>query len=102
MDIKLNQQEIETLNDLFPNAGPERTAAEAKILARKKVNMERVDNNRSNFRVIVSKKGAVSVYGLGNRFPTTLYKEQWEQVFGGRETIEQVCATAPTRPSRKK
>jgi hypothetical protein len=29
----------------------------------------------------VSQKGAVSVYGLG-RFPVTLYKEQWERLFG--------------------
>jgi hypothetical protein len=28
----------------------------------------------------VSKKGAVSVYGL-SRFPTTLYANQWEKVF---------------------
>jgi hypothetical protein len=27
----------------------------------------------------VSPKGAVSVYGLG-RFPTTLYREQWEKI----------------------
>jgi predicted amino acid dehydrogenase len=27
----------------------------------------------------VSKKGGVSVYGLG-RFPVTLYKEQWEKL----------------------
>jgi len=27
----------------------------------------------------VSQKGAISVYGLG-RFPTTLYREQWEKI----------------------
>ena len=30
----------------------------------------------SGIRIKVSKKGAVSVYGMG-RFPVTLYKEQW-------------------------
>jgi hypothetical protein len=30
----------------------------------------------SGFRLKVSEKGAVSVYGMG-RFPVTLYKEQW-------------------------
>jgi hypothetical protein len=30
----------------------------------------------SNIRMKVSKKGAVSIYGMG-RFPVTLYKEQW-------------------------
>ena len=30
----------------------------------------------SSFRMKVSEKGAVSIYGMG-RFPVTLYKEQW-------------------------
>ena len=30
----------------------------------------------SGFRMKVSEKGAVSIYGMG-RFPVTLYKEQW-------------------------
>jgi hypothetical protein len=30
----------------------------------------------SDFRMKVSEKGAISVYGMG-RFPVTLYKEQW-------------------------
>lgn len=28
----------------------------------------------------VSEKGAVSVYGLGGRWPVTLYAEQWERL----------------------
>ena len=34
----------------------------------------------------VSQKGAVSVYGL-NRFPVTLYKEQWERLLDITEQI---------------
>jgi hypothetical protein len=34
---------------------------------------------RSKLFPKVSQKGAISVYGLG-RFPTTLYREQWEKV----------------------
>lgn len=34
----------------------------------------------------VSKKGAVSLYGMG-RWPTTLYPAQWEKVLGEAETI---------------
>lgn len=34
----------------------------------------------------VSQKGAVSVYGL-NRFPVTLYKEQWERLLDFQEQI---------------
>jgi hypothetical protein len=30
--------------------------------------------------VKISEKGAVSVYGLNQRFPTTLYAEQWERL----------------------
>ena len=29
----------------------------------------------------VAPKGGVSVYGLGSRFPTTLYKAQWRKLF---------------------
>ena len=28
----------------------------------------------------VSEKGAVSVYGLGSKFPVTLYASQWERL----------------------
>lgn len=35
----------------------------------------------------VSQKGAVSVYGLG-RFPTTLYKGQWEKLIESVPTIQ--------------
>lgn len=36
----------------------------------------------------VSQKGAVSVYGL-NRFPVTLYKEQWERLLDISEQIRE-------------
>ena len=34
----------------------------------------------------VSQKGAVSAYGMG-RFPTTLYKEQWEKLLKQKEEL---------------
>ena len=37
-------------------------------------------NTKSNGGFRVSKKGAISVYGLG-RFPVTLYQEQWVALF---------------------
>ena len=37
--------------------------------------------------VKVSNKGAVSIYGL-NRFPVTLYAEQWARVFAEKATVE--------------
>ena len=36
----------------------------------------------------VSEKGALSIYGL-NRFPVTLYKNQWLQVFEKAEEIKE-------------
>lgn len=39
----------------------------------------------------VSKKGAVSVYGLG-RFPVTLYKEQWEKLLAMADDIRAFIA----------
>jgi hypothetical protein len=35
----------------------------------------------------VSQKGALSVYGL-NRFPVTLYKEQWERLLDISDTLK--------------
>ena len=35
----------------------------------------------------VSKKGAVSVYGI-RRFPITFYKGEWAQLFGMQEELE--------------
>jgi hypothetical protein len=41
----------------------------------------------SGIRLKVSKKGAVSVYGI-RRFPVTLFKEQWLKLLVGRATFE--------------
>ena len=39
----------------------------------------------------VGEKGGVSAYGLG-RFPVTLYREQWERLFGEVERIKAFIA----------
>jgi hypothetical protein len=41
----------------------------------------------SSVSMKVSKKGAVSVYGLG-RFPVTLYKEQWQKLLSMSDDIK--------------
>lgn len=41
----------------------------------------------------VSEKGAVSVYGLG-AYPQTLYKEQWEALFGKVPELKEFIAKA--------
>ena len=40
----------------------------------------------------VSEKGALSIYGLG-RFPVTLYRGQWERLFGARQQIADFIKT---------
>ena len=42
-------------------------------------------------QIKVSEKGAVSVYGL-QRFPVTLYAEQWETLLASAETIRAFIA----------
>jgi hypothetical protein len=42
--------------------------------------------NSKPFRMKVSEKGAVSVYGLG-RFPVTLYSGQWETLLSHSDDI---------------
>jgi hypothetical protein len=45
---------------------------------------ERTSNGLS-FKV--SEKGAVSVYGLNQRFPVTLYKSQWERLLSHQDEL---------------
>lgn len=40
----------------------------------------------AKFRIKVSEKGAVSVYGLG-KWPVTLYKSQWISLLGHAQAI---------------
>jgi hypothetical protein len=49
----------------------------------------------------VAKKGGVSLYGMG-RFPITLYKTQWEQVLGMKDTIEAFIADNAAKLSKGK
>ena len=43
----------------------------------------------------VSEKGALSVYGLSARFPTTLYKGQWERLIAAVPAIQAFIAAHP-------
>jgi hypothetical protein len=45
----------------------------------------------------VSKKGAVSVYGMG-QYPTTLYAQQWERL---AEAMPSILAWIKTNPSSR-
>jgi hypothetical protein len=45
----------------------------------KNSNLEAQVQSRPGLKMKVSKKGAVSIYGL-QRFPVTLYQEQWKRI----------------------
>ena len=40
----------------------------------------RAEKARTEFNIKVSDKGAISVYGTGRRFPTSLYPEEWAAI----------------------
>lgn len=64
-----------------PSPGPDPLEAE---LTRLRAENARLKANR--YRLAISPKGGLSVYGLG-KFPVTLYREQWERVLEGKESI---------------
>jgi hypothetical protein len=53
--------------------------------------LAQADQKRGSMYCKVSQKGALSVYGL-QRFPVTLYVEQWEQLFGFVDEIREFAS----------
>lgn len=55
-----------------------------------KAENQKLQNKRygGDVRFKVSQKGAVSVYGLSARFPTTLYKGQWERLLDNVDDLK--------------
>jgi len=60
---------------------------EAKLARLEAENSALKESKKRAITLKVSEKGGVSLYGLG-RFPVTLYKEQWEVVFGKIDDIK--------------
>jgi len=60
---------------------------QAELDAARAENARLKEAKKSSLTLKVSQKGAVSLYGMG-RFPTTLYKQQWEQVFAISKDIK--------------
>ena len=54
----------------------------AELEAFRKENAKLKEESQKNYTISmkVSEKGGVSIYGLGSRFPVTLYKAQWEKL----------------------
>ena len=53
-----------------------------------------------NLRLQVSKKGAVSLYGI-RRFPITFYAEEWEKVLGMSDEVSRFIEENAGSLSRK-
>jgi len=64
----------------------ENVQAELARLRAENESLKKKTGQAPGMTIKVSAKGAVSVYGLG-RFPTTLYKEQWEKLLAKKEDI---------------
>ncbi len=83
-------------------------ALEAELAALRGENAKLRSQENSVFRMKVTEKGGVSVYGLG-KFPTTLYPGQWDIVFGHQDDIKafmlanktQLDAIAAVRKAKK-
>lgn len=63
MALAVGLDELEQRGSRAPDSGPKSKAP-----------------GKANVTFKVGQKGGVSVYGLGNKWPTTLYREQWEQL----------------------
>ena len=48
----------------------------------------RLREAKSAVTLKVSAKGGLSIYGLGNRFPVTLYKGQWREILARSDEID--------------
>jgi hypothetical protein len=68
-----------TLMDQTKNVQGETEAQELERLRAENKALKDKANGGGTFKVKISDKGAVSVYGLG-RFPVTLYRSQWERL----------------------
>ncbi len=73
-----------------------REELQKQIDALKAQNAKLLAEERAEFRLAVSEKGAVSVYGMG-RFPVSLYPEQWQKVLSHASDILQFITTNQTK-----
>ena len=56
--------------------------------------------SKNTLKMKVSEKGALSVYGL-QRFPITLYSEQWTRLLAAKDEIEAFIAANADKLSTK-
>jgi hypothetical protein len=73
-DLNLSQEERNTLLKVVDI--PTRDDLAKQFDASRVEYLKELRRKRGEFRLAVSQKGACSVYGLGGRFPITMYYEQ--------------------------
>lgn len=66
----------------------------AKLSAEEISALSKLLRSKQPLSVKVNDKGTVSVYGL-QRFPVSLYPEQWTRLFKAEKAILEACAKAP-------
>jgi len=70
-----------------PETKPSIEALEQELAKLKAERAELMKARRAEFNVKIGEKGGVSVYGLGSRFPVTLYAEQWQVLFDNAGSV---------------
>lgn len=95
--VKLNKSEERSMKRL-----PKEIQAEfkASILADKQAQLDRDVETRSEFGITANETGTVSVRGLGMRFPTSLYPDQWRKIAANIDAILEACGDQPARAKR--
>jgi hypothetical protein len=74
------------LTDLVAQAKVQEQSEMELEIARLRAENARLKAQKQSGRIKVSAKGAVSVYGMG-RWPVTLYRSQWEQLWAMKDEI---------------
>ena len=62
--------------------------------------LEKAQAARMTLSFKVSEKGALSVYGI-QRFPVTLYVDQWERILGAADTMKAFAKEHSAQLQRK-
>ncbi len=82
-----NNKALEAIKASIGNTDSQEVAELKAALAAAKAENEALQAKKSTGGIKLTEKGGVSVYGLG-RFPVTLYRSQWEQLFDRVDDIK--------------
>lgn len=96
--VKLNKSEERSMKRL-----PKELQAEfkASILADKQAQLDRDVETRSEFGITANETGTISVRGLKQRFPVSLYPDQWRIIAANIDAILAACGDKTAKRSSK-